>query len=274
MAVDVVTAPGTAYPSAEPGLADSALADSALADSELADGELADGTPEDELDGPAMSDELAMVDGLAHLFVPTAVQVGVASLAEGTECRLPESVLLTSPHSPRRAAEYAAGRLAARRALRAMTGQASWIERGSDGRPVWPAGIRASISHSASLAVCVVSTATVGVGVDIEGLPSAEHLYRGQHLFADAREQRLIAEAADSELAALRLFSAKEAAFKALPVELQADLMLRGLPLSFDPAALGTVTLHGRAGALPPLRVMSIVNAEHMISAAICAAGR
>jgi enterobactin synthetase component D len=120
----------------------------------------------------------------------------------------------------KRQAEYLAGRLCAREALRRVTGQASVPASGADRAPQWPAGACGSISHSNGWAGAVVglSRQWQSLGLDIE------------QLIPPARAQRLAAEIlTPGELARLHglseseqarritlTFSLKESLFKAL----------------------------------------------------------
>ncbi|MFF2352701.1 4'-phosphopantetheinyl transferase [Kitasatospora sp. NPDC058115] len=122
---------------------------------------------------------------------------------------------LAAAFPARRRAEFLAGREALHRALgRAGLDSGPVLRDGP--RPRLPAGVRASISHSQGVAVALAGPAaryrTLGVDIELCGPPTAAaHLVlnRGErHLF-----DRSAPDAADRLLA---LYSAKEAAFKAL----------------------------------------------------------
>src|SRR5690606_13013148 len=66
----------------------------------------------------------------------------------GDEAELPLLPAEIAAARPRRRAEYAAGRIAARAALRRLTGQAALIGMGPDRLPLWPKGTIGSISHN------------------------------------------------------------------------------------------------------------------------------
>lgn len=119
--------------------------------------------------------------------------------------------------TPTRQAEFSAGRHAARMALRAIGLSDAAIPQGCDRAPIWPAGIIGSITHSATacLAVAMQADAMRGIGIDLEpALPMDAALWDSILLPA---EQGALATLppADRGLAALRIFCAKEAAFKA-----------------------------------------------------------
>lgn len=75
----------------------------------------------------------------------------------------------------KRRAEFLAGRLAAREALR-MLGFDAVPGRNDDGSPRWPAGVTGSISHGAGRAFCAVARArdVRSLGIDVERLMGPE----------------------------------------------------------------------------------------------------
>jgi enterobactin synthetase component D len=77
--------------------------------------------------------------------------------------------------TPRRRAQFAAGRHAAFLAL-ARYGCLDAVRRRPNGAPGWPGGFVGSISHSESLAVAAVaqSSAYRGIGLDVEEIVSSE----------------------------------------------------------------------------------------------------
>ncbi|MBL4928222.1 4'-phosphopantetheinyl transferase family protein [Fuscibacter oryzae] len=113
------------------------------------------------------------------------------------------------PAVPGRLAEFAAGRSAARAAMRALGHNPAAIPAGADRAPLWPAGLTGSITHCAGACLAVVGRTTqwAGLGLDAEPVANLE----------PALWPTLLAEGesvADGQ-AALALFVAKEAAYKA-----------------------------------------------------------
>lgn len=129
---------------------------------------------------------------------------------------------------PKRRAEWIAGRRAAAIALRdldpALDGAAVPIGAGRE--PLWPAGVRGSITHAAGVAAAAVALATDarGVGLDIEGLLAPAAARAVVERVVTATERQRLSAAVDpsnpidgDELFALTLaFSAKETLFKAV----------------------------------------------------------
>ncbi|WP_280724667.1 4'-phosphopantetheinyl transferase superfamily protein [Kitasatospora sp. MAA4] len=136
----------------------------------------------------------------------------------------------------RRRVEFLAGREALHRALDAVG-----LDRGPvlcDGpRPRLPVGVRASISHSQGVAVALAGPAehfrTVGIDLELSGPPLA-----AAHLVLGPAESGLLDPAApDATERLLALYSAKEAAFKALSPLVDGDALpgLRAIRLTAGP---------------------------------------
>lgn len=120
--------------------------------------------------------------------------------------------------TPARQAEFAAGRAAARAAMRAVGMVPYAIPMGSDRAPVWPVGVVGSISHSTGLCIAVAARARAlsGLGIDIEPLdPLPEELWPDVLTPAD-RDWLMTQDAGLRGGYARMIFSAKEATYKAL----------------------------------------------------------
>ncbi|MES2143159.1 MAG: 4'-phosphopantetheinyl transferase superfamily protein [Pseudomonadota bacterium] len=120
---------------------------------------------------------------------------------------------------PKRLAEFAAGRRAARAAMGLLGVPASAIPHGPDRAPQWPNGVVGSISHTDGLCVALVGRSDdwVGLGLDVEveddrGLDAAlwPEILRAEELAAI----RALPSAARGS-AAMAVFVAKEAVYKA-----------------------------------------------------------
>ena len=118
---------------------------------------------------------------------------------------------------PARLAEFAAGRSAARQALQDLGFAAVAIPTGLDRAPIWPEAATGSISHcvGACVAVMGVTRDYRGLGLDIEPLtPLAQELWS---TVLRPEEHKAINDLPEPQqgLQALRIFVAKEAAYKA-----------------------------------------------------------
>ncbi|UUU28020.1 4'-phosphopantetheinyl transferase superfamily protein [Streptomyces sp. DSM 40750] len=116
---------------------------------------------------------------------------------------------------PGRQADFVAGRRAAARALDALGRAGPVLREGR--RPLFPPGVRGSISHCVGhIGACVATTnpAVAAVGIDLE---RTDRLTWGTtHLICTPREARWAAAARRPESRLSVVFSAKEAVYKAL----------------------------------------------------------
>ncbi|QLC74373.1 4'-phosphopantetheinyl transferase superfamily protein [Pseudomonas sp. LPB0260] len=120
----------------------------------------------------------------------------------------------------KRQAEYLAGRLCAREALRRLTGQPQVPAVGADRAPQWPAGVVGSISHGHGWAAALVAhrSAWRGLGLDIEPpLASARAERLAAEILTPTELHRLQSLPAEQRAWRVSLtFSLKESLFKAL----------------------------------------------------------
>ena len=176
---------------------------------------------------------VARIDTLGCVDLPDGLGWAMAQPQPDTGALFPEERAAMARAVPTRVAEFTGGRVAARAALARIGLPPVAIPVGDDRAPAWPEGVVGSISHGGGVCVAVVGRAAAwrGLGVDLE--PDAP-------LPPD-----LVAEiAVEAELAALapmgqghaatRVFSAKEAAYKAQYPETRAvfgfDAMRADLP--------------------------------------------
>jgi len=120
----------------------------------------------------------------------------------------------------KRQAEFLAGRLCAREALRYLTGQGTVPAVGTDRAPQWPAGMVGSITHSAGWAAAVVARRENwrGLGLDMEQLLSPTRADRlAEEILTPTELRRLPELDAEPRAHLVTLtFSLKESLFKAL----------------------------------------------------------
>lgn len=120
----------------------------------------------------------------------------------------------------KRQAEFLAGRLCAREAMRQLDGRQHVPSIGEDRAPVWPQDLCGSITHSSGSAAAIVANKQSwrGLGMDLEQLMSDDRASRlaGEILTPDEM-QRMAANAGQPPgLQVTLTFSLKEALFKAL----------------------------------------------------------
>jgi 4'-phosphopantetheinyl transferase EntD len=118
---------------------------------------------------------------------------------------------------PKRLAEFAAGRRAARVAMAMLGLPATAITQGPDRAPEWPKGVQGSISHTEGLCLAMAGQSGdwVGLGLDLEpdiGLDPAlwQDIVRSKELAAI----QALPDAMQGS-AAMAFFVAKEAVYKA-----------------------------------------------------------
>jgi 4'-phosphopantetheinyl transferase EntD len=124
-----------------------------------------------------------------------------------------------------RAAEHAAGQRAARRSLVSAGEATGLVGRSPAGRPCWPPGFLGSIAHANGIAVAA-ATATpplFALGIDIEleaALPASDASW----VMSSDETLLLRCGPGQADRLATRLWSAKEAAFKAWCTAVEEDL--------------------------------------------------
>lgn len=158
--------------------------------------------------------ELVRLAETVRGLVPPAVAVGRADPRE-VHTLLPGEALPGA--APVRLREFAAGRHAARAALRDLGLPLTPIPMAEDRSPLWPDGVAGSITHTrrACLAIAAPADALVGLGIDLEDdLPLAPDLWDIVLSPEDQRDLDAMPAAARGP-AAMAVFSAKEAAYKA-----------------------------------------------------------
>lgn len=173
---------------------------------------------------------------------------GVAGMGE--DDLFPEESAAMARARPARRAEFAAGRQAARRAIAQLGLDPVPIPMGPDRAPVWSKGVIGSISHAQGACLAVVAHARdyLSLGVDVEGdTPLAADLIPEICL---PEELALLPNAAHPGLAK-RLFSAKEAAYKAHYPRVRHVFGFHGLAINLSKGR-ARFTDHPDVAAIPP----------------------
>lgn len=147
--------------------------------------------------------------------LPQGIVLASADLTRAQPPLWPKEVI--APAVSSRISEFAAGRAAARAALRALGRPEQAIPVGPDCAPIWPKGITGSISHCAGACMAMLADRRTfaAVGLDLEPLlPIQPDLWPS--ILRAPELARLDALPPDHRgLQALRMFVAKEATFKA-----------------------------------------------------------
>jgi 4'-phosphopantetheinyl transferase EntD len=154
---------------------------------------------------------------ISRFLLPESVSVAEADPCTADPASLPraEAALVTRAVE-RRQREFAAGRALARGLLKSL-GHDGPLGAMADGRPDWPAGIVGSIAHCRSLAAVAVARDSVwrGIGIDIEpDAPLSERIVR--KIVVEEERPWVCNWEGGIGAAALRVFCAKEALYKAI----------------------------------------------------------
>jgi 4'-phosphopantetheinyl transferase EntD len=130
-----------------------------------------------------------------------------------------ESAAIAARARPQRVREFATGRYLGRRAMAELGLPAGPILKAGDRSPVWPPGVIGSLTHAAGIAVAAVARpeSLRGLGVDLEQQDRVAERLFGK-VFTEAEMTGLEAweRGSDRRSAATLMFSAKEAAYKAV----------------------------------------------------------
>lgn len=148
-------------------------------------------------------------------WLPPDIALGGAEIVTGDDHGLfPEELDALARAVPRRRAEFAAGRRAARAAMGELGLAEDAIPMAPSRAPVWPQGVVGTITHAEGVALALVARGHGyhGLGLDIEpATPLPSDL---AEVVLTPAEQLDAGKSADPALWAKRVFSAKEAAYK------------------------------------------------------------
>ncbi len=163
-----------------------------------------------------MTDLAALGQALRGLLGP-GIGIGVANPAAPGGMLWPQEVPATVRMVDKRRREFTAGRTAARAAMADLGLPPAPVPMAPDRAPLWPEGLTGSIAHCAT--ACIAAVAPLdqvrSIGLDIEeATPLAPDLW-DTVLTLGERNWLQTQPAADRGLLAKRIFSAKEAVYKA-----------------------------------------------------------
>ncbi len=165
--------------------------------------------------GVAKDDTLIALQRMARKMFPVSVAIGVTDPRRPGIGLLPAEAAATRGMVRRRREEFTAGRLAARQAMAALACVPSAVPMGTDRAPIWPEGLRGSLTHCATACLAVLTLDNLLLGADLE--PDAPLPDDMTALVCNSAEQNWLARQ-PLQLRGQRarlIFSAKEAAYKA-----------------------------------------------------------
>jgi 4'-phosphopantetheinyl transferase EntD len=195
--------------------------------------------------------------GYANLF-PGGVVAAELCAAGNVSLLAPEEASIVAKAVPKRAGEFAAGRLCARLAL-AELGIANFpLRAAGDRQPIWPAGLVGSITHTEGMCAAVVADRRLfrGIGIDTERAATVKPELWPRILTPGELEWLGSLEPDARAGAATLIFSAKEAAYKC-------QYPLTGERLSFSDLEVTVVDWGAERGALrvTPTRPIALFRA-------------
>ncbi len=139
----------------------------------------------------------------------------VAHIADRCDLLLPTELPLLEGRARRRRDEFSSGRYCARRAMAARGLPGGAVLTGVSRSPVWPNGMRGSLTHSRQLVGAAVSGSLAGLGLDIEHFGRLSERAAGK-ILTETESQALLPLDEDFLRLATIVFSAKEAVYKAI----------------------------------------------------------
>ena len=151
--------------------------------------------------------------------------------------------------SRKRRDEFAAGRLCASAALKALGASTVHVGRQTGGAPIWPEGMIGSISHTDDVAVAAATPSRMAraIGLDIEQVGAVQPDTWGI-IFSDIERQRLSEAGPKAQgRLATALFAAKEAFYKAQWPVTQEWLDFMDVEIDVDGTAFSVIPRARRA---------------------------
>ncbi len=154
---------------------------------------------------------------------------------ESLKLHTSELVLANTFKSLNRQKSFLLGRKAALLAL-IKIGVAAPVLRGSSDEPIWPDGVIGSIAHSREFAICVVtkSDSFRGIGIDLECSDNNFNLNIAKRICTASEIENLPNDEIERADRLLKIFSAKEAYYKAVFPTLKKFLGFRDVELIWD----------------------------------------
>ena len=168
---------------------------------------------------------------------PNGVQIAAGDPRGGTPTGYADEEIHVANAVLSRRSEFFAGRACARKAMRDLGFRPAAIGVRPDRSPIWPPGMIGSISHCKTVCLAAVARQTdemLSIGLDIEpDGPLPEDLW---NTICTADERKLLSELPENRRArrALRIFMAKESAYKAQHPLTQEFFEFEDLEIVFD----------------------------------------
>lgn len=189
---------------------------------------------------PGPIDGLEQLEAMASGIVPQGVVVVCRDVLGDTSALFAEERLAIARAVPRRQAEFAAGRMAARAAMGMLGQPPVCIPAGADRAPLWPQGFAGSISHCRTAVVAAAARGGRFIGIDVEeAVPLERELW---DTVCTPRELEWLKTRGG--VWAKIVFSAKEAVYKAQYPITGRLLEFSAVELALDPAGRFSARVH------------------------------
>lgn len=193
-------------------------------------------------------------DVLTEIALPAGLQWGLTVRSADRSLLFPQEELAIQRAVPRRVSEFIGGRVAARQAMRKLGIQPGPIPMGPDRAPIWPMGTVGSISHAGDLCLATVARTQdyQMIGVDLEpDTPLAADLV-DEVSTADELSER---PDAPPTVAAKRIFSAKEAVYKAIYPRLRKVVGFGAVTIRYTSEGEGEAVPSGAISGWVPMTI-------------------
>ncbi len=178
---------------------------------------------------------------LEELF-SSEVSVCLYEISDYTQQLFPEEHELISTAVSKRRNEFSTGRLCARQALSQLGIKPQALLKGTKREPLWPEGIKGSISHSSECGIAVVSCDVdlISIGIDVELIePISESVC---DMICTQDEIDALGNRSHDPIAWKLMFSAKESIYKCLYPVVKKWIGFSDAQLQFDFSA-GTFSI-------------------------------
>lgn len=180
-----------------------------------------------------------LIHDVDSLFAPGIVVLSAAVTDDALATLYDVETAYVARAMPKRRREYATGRSLARIALSRLGIEPCAILNDDDRAPIWPSGVRGSITHCDTRALVAVCRASEGsVGIDVEHRAELKrNLWESVFLGDEIRELELLPADKRGRMALVR-FSAKESLYKAQHPISRTYMGFRALRVQADGGAL------------------------------------
>jgi enterobactin synthetase component D len=171
---------------------------------------------------------------------------------------------------------FLAGRLCAERCIEELGVQPQGVGRDPSGSPVWPEGVKGSITHTAHVAHAISCSGPSlhGMGIDSEPFVDGEQALAIEQHCCTVRERAVLASSEERQRLLTLIFCAKEAFYKAIYAQVRRyvdflDVELKSVDwrqslFVIEPLASGPF-----AGVLPTLQGHFVIDGSQLHAAVL-----